>query len=255
MKILILEDEIPAFEKLHKHLDLYFEKRWKYDWGKTIVDGKQYLTQHTYDLIFADIELLDDNVFKLFDAVEISTPIIFCSAYNEYLLNAFKTNGIAYILKPFYKNDLETALSKYKKLFSTDKKQLLDKALFQQFSELLQEEKRNYKESLLIKQNQEMYLLDTKDISHIIASGVFCKLIDAQNKTHLYSESISSLFEKLNPKYFFRINRSEIINTNHIVKIQKYFKNRLSIEMRGAKEHLKTSSAITPSFRVWLENR
>jgi len=255
MKILILEDEIPAFEKLQKYLDVYFEKNWAYDWTKTVADGKDYLTQHTYDLILADIELLDDNVFKLFNTVDIDTPIIFCSAYNQYLLNAFNTNGIAYILKPFDRVDLETALLKYKKLFSPNKKLRLNKALFQQFSDLLQEEKQHYKESLLIKHNQEMYLLDTKDISHIIASGVFCKLIDANKKTHLYSESISNLSKKLSPKYFFRINRSEIINTKHIVTIKKYFKNRLSIEMRGGKENLKTSSAVTPSFRVWLEDR
>ena len=89
MKILILEDEIPAFEKLHNYLDSYFNKTWEYDWGKTIVDGKQYLTQYAYDLIFADIGLLDDNVFTLFNAIEIDAPIIFCSAYNQYLLNAF----------------------------------------------------------------------------------------------------------------------------------------------------------------------
>ncbi|MEM8527355.1 MAG: LytTR family DNA-binding domain-containing protein, partial [Bacteroidota bacterium] len=69
------------------------------------------------------------------------------------------------------------------------------------------------------------------------------------------SESISSLFEKLNPKYFFRINRSEIVNTQHIVAIKKHFKNRLSIDMRGGKENLITSSAITPNFRAWLEDR
>ena len=255
LKILILEDEIPAFEKLHKYLNLYFGKTCECDWGKTVMDGKQYLTQHTYDLILADIELLDDNVFTLFNDLEIETPIIFCSAYNQYLLDAFNTNGIAYILKPFVKGDLENALSKYQKLFSTYQKQLLNKALFQHFSDLLQQEKRNYKESLLIKQHQGMYLLDTKDISHILASGVFCKLIDAGKKTHLYSENISSLFEKLNPKYFFKINRSEIINSQHIISINKYFKNRLSLEMRGGKEQLITSSAITPSFRIWLENQ
>lgn len=255
MKILILEDEIPAFEKLQKYLDVYFEKIWEYDWVKTVADGQRCLTQNTYDLIFADIELLDDNVFTLFNAIDIDIPIIFCSAYNQYLLNAFNTNGIAYILKPFDSNDLETALLKYKKMFAADKKLGLDKTLFQQFSDLLQAEKRNYKESLLIKHHQEMYLLDTKDISHIIASGVFCKLVDANKKIHLYSESISNLYEKLNPKYFFKINRSEIINTKHIVTIKKYFKNRLSIEMRGGKENLKTSSAVTPSFRVWLEGR
>ena len=65
MKLLILEDEIPAFEKLHNYLDVYFDKAWQYDWGKTVADGQRYLAQYTYDLIFADIELLDDNVFTL----------------------------------------------------------------------------------------------------------------------------------------------------------------------------------------------
>ncbi|MEM8528399.1 MAG: response regulator, partial [Bacteroidota bacterium] len=118
MKILILEDEIPAFEKLHKYLDLSFDEPWEYDWGKTVVDGKRYLTQYSYDLIFADIELRNNNIFTIFDTIEIDIPIIFCSAYNQYLLNAFRVNGIAYILKPYDRFDLENALLKYKKLFS-----------------------------------------------------------------------------------------------------------------------------------------
>ncbi len=255
MKILILEDEIPAFEKLQKYLGLALGQAWEHDWAKTVVDGKKFLSQSNYDLIFADIELLDGNVFTLFNTVKIEAPIVFCSAYNQFLMDAFRVNGIAYILKPYDKIDLENALSKYKTLFASPKASIVDQDLLLHLADLLQNERSKSKERLLIKKKEEMYLLPTTSISHITAAGVFCKIVDAHAKTHLYSESISSLFDKLDNNYFFRINRSVIINSQHIISMKKYFKNRFAIEMKGANKSFITSSAITPSFRAWLEQR
>jgi two-component system response regulator LytT len=68
------------------------------------------------DLIFSDIQLGDGLSFEIFKKVEVVTPVIFCTAYDEYTLTAFKANGIAYVLKPFTKNSIQSAIEKFKML-------------------------------------------------------------------------------------------------------------------------------------------
>jgi len=96
MNILILEDEIPAYEKLLKHVELQLSEQIQHDWARSAGEGEEYLSQpNTYDLILSDIELLDGTSIDLFKKVRVDCPIIFCSAYDEYLFDALQSNGIA----------------------------------------------------------------------------------------------------------------------------------------------------------------
>ena len=99
-----------------------------------------------------------------------------------------------------------------------------------------------------------MYILQAENISYIEAVGSFCKLYDDKGSSHVLSQSITSLYETLNPNHFFRINRGHIVNINHITGMENYFKNRLVLHMRGGKENIKTSSSTTAKFRIWLES-
>ncbi|MEL6562741.1 MAG: response regulator, partial [Bacteroidota bacterium] len=137
MTILILEDEIPAFEKLSEHLKAYFGNELKFNWTRTISEAKEYLLQSDqYDVILADIELLDGNSFDLFKEITIRCPIIFCSAYDQYLLEAFKSNGIAYLLKPYTYEELCAAIAKYEVLFKDMPHTKIDHQMIRQFREL-----------------------------------------------------------------------------------------------------------------------
>ena len=118
MKILILEDEIPAYQKLTSALASFFEIETTHDWARSIADGELYLKENSYDFILSDIQLLDGMSFDLFDKTTIHCPIIFCSAHDEYLFQAFNTNGIAYILKPYTQTDFDKAIQKYQSLFN-----------------------------------------------------------------------------------------------------------------------------------------
>jgi len=118
MKILLLEDEKLAAQKLLQLLYDYFEHELEIKWVQSVQQGLKYLTANgDPDLILSDIELLDGKVFKLYEQYEIQTPIIFTTAYDQYLLEAFQTNRIAYLLKPFSEEELKKALDKYLKLF------------------------------------------------------------------------------------------------------------------------------------------
>ena len=114
MNMLILEDEIPAYEKLLKHLKLEFQTEIQHDWARSVQEGESFLRRaNSYELILADIELLDGTSIDLFKKIKGDCPIIFCSAYDEYLFEAFQSNGIAYILKPYTQEDIHRAFSKY----------------------------------------------------------------------------------------------------------------------------------------------
>jgi len=253
MRILILEDEIPAYQKLLKFLNDYFEGDIAHDWARSIHDGKAFLKTEEYSLILSDIQLLDGVSFNLYDEVSVNCPIIFCSAYDEYLFQAFNTNGIAYILKPYSKKDFNKALEKYKSLFAQGQNTTLDTNTIQFLKQALQEEQKQYKKRFVVKRSKGIQLLNVTDISIIEASGDFCIVTDKNGKRHPIQEKIGMLAEKLNPKKFFKINRSQIVHIECIETIENHFKNRLLLKMVGYKEKVMTSSSNTSDFRKWLE--
>ena len=254
MNILILEDEIPAYQKLTKCLDTFFDVKISQDWARSIVDGEQLLKENNYDFILSDIQLLDGLSFDLFNKIKIEVPIIFCSAHDNYLFQAFNTNGIAYILKPYSQDDFNKAIFKYQSLFKKGDYKTLDSTTIDALKSALQDEYTTYKKRFVIKKASGIQLLNASDISLINASGDFCLVYDNDGKRHTISQNLGSIFQQLNPKKFFKINRSEIVNIDFIENIESHFKNRLLISIKKHKEKVMTSSSTTSDFRKWLEN-
>lgn len=180
-------------------------------------------------------------------------PIIFCSAHDEYLFQAFNTNGIAYILKPYSQTDFNKAIIKYQSLFKQGNYSSLDTTTIDALKSALQQENTNYKKRFVIKKTSGIQLLNATDIALISASGDFCLAVDKKGKRHTISQNLRSIFEQLNPKKFFKINRSEIVSIDFIENIEPHFKNRLLISINNYKEKVMTSSSITADFRKWLE--
>ncbi len=252
MRILILEDEIPANKKLVAYLTNYFGESVFIESVRTVKDGIELLNNDSnYNLILSDIKLLDGASFEVFQKVETKIPIIFCTAYDEHLLQAFQMNGIAYILKPYQKKDLEAALKKFQILFE---QKTLDKDIFEKLKEVLDTKNKSYKNRFAIKKREGIKLLDASQISLIQANGDFCQIVDSKGFLHSISKSIGVLIQELNPKHFFKINRSQIVGIEHIQKINPYSKNRLALSLKGIKEHAITSTSATKEFRKWLEN-
>ncbi|MDC8005964.1 LytTR family DNA-binding domain-containing protein [Aureisphaera galaxeae] len=254
MHILILEDEIPAFEKLRTYLSVCLQGELTYDWGRSKEETKFFLTTgDAYDLIFADIQLLDGNSFEVFQDCTPEAPIVFCTAFDSYLLEAFKTNGIAYVLKPYGQEEIDQAIAKYRRLFAPNTTPQLSPELFQHLKKTLVRKAQQYKQQFVIKTPKGINILPANKVALIEAAGDFCKLKDDEGRTYLFSESIGSIYEKLDPEQFFRINRSQIVQMGHIIKMEAHFKNRLLISLRGIKERVTTSSRTTADFRKWLD--
>lgn len=198
--------------------------------------------------------MLDGTSFDLFDKIATACPIIFCSAHDEYLFQAFNTKGIAYLLKPYSQNDFNKAIQKYQSLFNKGNYAALDTSTISVLKFTLQEEYNNYKKHFVIKKASGIQLLKATDIGLITASGDFCLVLDNQGKRHTISQNLRSILVQLNLKKFFKINRGEIVNIDFIENIENHFKNRLLISLKNNKEKVMTSSSTTSDFRKWLES-
>ncbi len=255
MKILLLEDEKLAAQKLLQLLYAYFEHELEIKWVQSVQQGLKYLKENgDPDLILSDIELLDGKVFRLYEQHEVKSPIIFATAYDQYLLEAFQTNGIAYLLKPYSDEDLKKALDKYLKLFrSEDKGQALNATMIEELRSALASSQKEYKKRFTIKKTSGIFLLKTEDIAYFTASDDLVFAMDTKNKRHVVNYRMSDLEAILDPAIFFRINRSDIININFIEKMEAYFGNRLVVTMKNDKVSLKTSGPKTAVFRKWVE--
>ena len=254
MRVLIIEDEIPAFEKLRTLITTALKEDLQYDWARSVVEATHFLNSTTdYALIFSDIELLDGDVFEVLDEGLVTAPIIFCTAYDDYLLKAFKSNGIAYILKPYALEDVSNAFDKYKTLFKDRADHPLSVQVINELKQSLRDTNTNYKSQFVIKTKKGIHILETASIAIIEAKGDFSKVTDCDGKTHLYSQSIGNIYASLNPRQFFRINRSQVVHLAYILKMDNHFKNRLLLTLKGVSNTVMTSSAITADFRAWLD--
>lgn len=253
IKILIIEDEIPARKKLKRFLEALDHKTEVVAEIDTVETAIEFLNHSSVDLIFSDIELLDGNAFEIYNRVQVSCPIIFTTAYDQFLMSAFESNGIAYLLKPYSKERFQIAWDKFL-LFrnsTSNENQQLNK-----LTKLIQKnfEKKAYKKRFTINTHQGIYFLDTENITFFEASESVIFAFDITGRKHLLNKSTLNEIEKqLSPEYFFRINRSTVINKQHVEKIERYTKNIFAIKIKAGKNYLKTSQSKTASFREWIE--
>lgn len=251
MNILIIEDEIPAYKKLLNYITNYFVSNFSHTHARSVKDGIAALsTAQAFTLVFADIKILGGTSFDIFKQVTFSTPVIFCTAYDEHLLKAFQTNGIAYILKPYSQEELNSAIKKFETLFVTKP---YDNSIFQEFKLLLETKPNTYKKRFTVKKKEGIKLIDVDNICLIEAFGDLCRLYDKNGKLHTISKGLGIVYRELNPNQFFKVNRSQIVHIDYIENISPHSKNRLYLKITNHKDLVVTSSKITKSLRVWLE--
>lgn len=253
MHILLVEDEQLAGEKLKTYIKEYIDSEVRITWLRSVGELVDILESDIYiDLIFSDIELLDGNVFSAYDSIKIKQPIIFCTAYDQFVLKAFKTNGIAYLLKPYDENQFKEAWKKYQLLFEKSEQELSEN-IINELRLIVKNKNDNFKTRFTIKKPNGIFLLSVSDIIYFQSQGDFILAFDKNKNKHVINLSLSKVLSSLNPNQFFQINRSEIVNIDFIEKFEIHFKNKLVISMQETSELLYTSSSRTPKFRAWLE--
>ena len=253
LNILVLEDEQGAGEKL---IDMIRSEapHAKLEWKRSILEGRIFIQEHPeLDLIYSDIELLDGNVFSLFEEITPACPLIFCTAYNQYFLDAFRTNGIAYLLKPYSREQFGESWQKYQQLFGKKEAKADFHESIEQLKTALSQQQKNYKSTFTVKKKEGVFILRVEEVLFFQSQGDFVLAIDQAGKKHILNHTLQKLEDLLDPYAFFRINRSEILPFASIQHFSPYTKNRLAINLRGSQEVLYTSNSRSPKFREWVE--
>jgi two-component system, LytTR family, response regulator len=253
MNVLIIEDEIPAAEKLERYLHKYNEAITVVHKLTGVADSVAWLQQHQNDieLIFMDIQLTDGKSFEIFEQVTIDKPIIFTTAFDEYAIEAFKVNSIDYLLKPITFDDLSQAMTKlegFKKNLNANKEQSFD---LKNALTLLQQ--KTYKTRFMVKLGEHIRSLVVTDIAFFYAEGRDVYLVTNEKRKFIIDYKLEELDDLLDPTLFYRVNRSFIMNINAIKDVVVYSSSRLKITptLEFDKEIIVSREKVAP-FKEWF---
>lgn len=198
------------------------------------------------DLFLMDVHLEDDLVFQLFEKIEIKTPIIFITAYDEYVVKAFKVNSIDYLLKPLEREHLEAALKKFKSVGEYYTQSSLQ-ALAKSGSSTV------VRERFMITVGKKLITVPVSDIAFFTLEfrNVFLTTKDGQHYPINYS--LDAVSHMVDPKLFFRVNRQCIVSMSAIKSASQYSPGKIKIELVPApKEAVFVSGDRMSDFKEWL---
>jgi len=251
IKVLILEDEDAAAKRLQK---LIAEILPEAEFLATIESVKQGVEWFEYnslpDLIFADIQLNDGTSFDIFRKVEIKSPVIFTTAYDEHALHAFKLNSVDYLLKPIKKGELNSAIEKFKSLHLTGKKSNNDN--LHQLLEALQKTQQ-YKQRFVLRIGEHMKTVEVPDIAYFYTENKANFIITKEGNLYLAYNTLDQLESMLDPKLFFRINRQFIVSYPSIAEMFTYSKSRVLLKLNPpTKLDTIVSTERSAAFKSWL---
>jgi DNA-binding LytR/AlgR family response regulator len=254
VKVLILEDEQPAAERMAELLQLYdksIEITAVFDSVKDVVF---WLKSHPQpDLIFLDIQVADGLCFDIFSQVRVQSPVIFTTAYQEYAIKAFKVNSVDYLLKPIDFSELKAAMEKFSRLFQTKKDiPFLRDEIIQSVKNMLDKPPKN---RFIIKVGEHLRSVSADDILLFSSFDKTTNVCTSENRTFIIDYSLDHLMEIIDNEMFFRINRKNIINRNAILDIIIYSKSQLKIKLKlPDQEPLFVSRDKVSDFKNWLGN-
>lgn len=248
MKILICEDEAVAGSRLAQ---IVREVRPEADILAVLETGKQvaaWLEHTTPDLMFMDIELADGPVFASLDGVEIGCPVVFATAYDHYAVQAFRLNGIDYLIKPITEHQVTEAFEKLDRMrgmLATSGPTVMRRELF---------EGKAYKERFLVKLGHKLLPITADEIAWFRAVDRLVWLHTSEGKKYIVNYTLGDLEEMLDPDKFIRLNRQYLASHGSIVELHPYFKGQVMVKLQPKTEdEIVVSRTQTPVLKEWLE--
>jgi two-component system response regulator LytT len=258
MNILIVEDEELAVRKLQKTLAEVDNTAIVVGVAESIESAVEWLQSNdTPDLILMDIELADGQSFEIFQRIDVKSPVVFTTSYDEYALKAFKVNSVDYLLKPIQKDELESALNKYRQirsLYSPAVSKGGDYNIDSLVKELQQKlQLKEYRKRFLVKHAQKLVSIEIEEIAYFFSDGRLNFFKTSDNRKFVVDYTMDELEEMLDPEKFFRISRSFYISVDSVDQIHDYFGNRLLLHLKPAvdKEALVSREKVT-EFKKWM---
>ncbi len=200
------------------------------------------------DLVFMDIHLADGESFRIFDSVDITSPIIFTTAYDEYALRAFKVNSIDYLLKPIKADDMRHAIEKFARLSGTERSSYKNRV-----DTMIETSKRDSQRVFLVHYKDKIIPLNIDDVAYFYTSNEKVTASTYSGEKYAIDRTLEMLQGSLPEAEFFRANRQFIISRKAVKDIAVWFGSRLSLNLTvEIPEKIIISKARVPEFKQWL---
>ncbi|HEY1023710.1 MAG TPA: LytTR family DNA-binding domain-containing protein [Sphingobacteriaceae bacterium] len=249
MRILIVEDESLAGTKLAgmlKKVNPEVEVAGVLPSVRKSIDFLR--SGEEIDLILMDIHLEDDDCFKIFEQINLQVPVIFTTAYDKYVLQAFKVNSIDYLMKPIVAEELKAALDKYKKVEAHYIKNDISNLLHH-----LKSNNGSYKDRFLVTTGLKMRSIPIEEVRYFQLIDKITFMVTEKNELLPVEYSLDKLSRIVSPKKFFRVNRRTTVGMNSISSVHLFSKGKLKLElMPPPTEKVFVSMDRTTAFKEWL---
>ena len=250
MRVLIVEDETSSYENLLSILREVAPDTEVVGNTESVAATVRWLNENVSpDLIFMDIHLSDDSAFAIFSQTEVTVPIVFTTAYDQYALDAFHVNSIEYLLKPIKAKDVARAIDKFRLLSHIDLSAYLSRM------ESLTPE-HHWQSRLLVPYRDLLVPVNVADICFIYSSEKNTTIGLKSGEQLAYHKSLESILSTLDPHQFFRANKQFAINRDSVQKITVWFDSRLLLTLvTNTPEDLFISKNRAAEFKQWMTGR
>ncbi|CAG0997666.1 MAG: response regulator [Bacteroidetes bacterium] len=224
MRTIIIDDERLARSELKSLLKEFAEVEIIADTGNPD-EAIQLINTEKPDLIFLDIQMPEKDGFTLLEHLLHLPKVIFVTAFDDFALRAFEVNALDYLLKPVQAERLAEAIKKIK---TADK---LNSALHPPISnEIL-----GLNDRVFVKDGEKCWFVKLSDVRIFESEGNYVRIYFDKNKP-LILKSLNNLYEKLNPKEFFRANRKHIINLSWIENVENWYNGGLVVKLKSGEQ-------------------
>lgn len=249
MNVLIIEDEARSAKELMQLIAAADASMRVIAILESVEQGVAWLTASPHpDLIFSDIQLTDGSSFDIFQRVPITCPIVFCTAFDDYLMDAFETNAISYLLKPVTKEKVEGALQKLRLLRGGDREH--GQAGVQS---LLKQLKKPYKSTILVNVREKIIPVAARDIAYFYMEHSVVEVCTLQQQKYFTTGSMDEMEKTMDPELFFRANRQYLIGRAAIANAERSFSRKLMVKLTvPTVEAIVVSKAKASEFLHWL---
>jgi two-component system LytT family response regulator len=261
LRILILEDEYPAAERLQRLLTQAAPGAQVLAVLDTVAGALAWLDGNPApDLILSDIQLADGLSLDVFTQTVVRSPVIFTTAYDQYALQAFRANGIDYLLKPLKLPELQAALAKLKGISYElqNEAQPVQAATFnsplERLLDALPQPQRPYKTRFLVRQGESLLPLPTTAVAWLASRHETVTLATHDGRRFVVDYTLEQLESLLDPSQFFRLNRQLIAQLPAVRRLVPYLGGRLLVELAPAPtEEVLVSKEKAGALKSWLE--
>lgn len=253
MRALIIEDEKLTAKKLTGLLQELIPDVVIEEVLQSVSETVEWFTNnHMPDVVFMDIHLADNLSFSIFDKVDITCPIIFTTAYDEYALKAFEVNSIDYLLKPVSKDSVKRALEKLDRL-SKAQPSFNNTEMFKKVADVILQQSMIYKSSLLVSVKDKLIPLKIKDIAYFYFEDKNSIAVKFDGSKNIINSSLEELTKQLNPSQFYRANRQFIVSRAAVTDITIWFGNRVVVNLNvNVPEKIIVSRTNVQELKKWI---